>query len=64
VADGKKVSIGLWQKLCCDAKVILDIGANSGLYSLVAKAVIPTLMYTHLSPLDALRKAFKKQQNQ
>lgn len=37
----EKVSINIWKRLCIDSKVILDIGANSGLYSMVAKALSP-----------------------
>lgn len=40
-AGWEKVSIGVWKKLCLDSKIILDIGANSGLYSMVAKALSP-----------------------
>jgi FkbM family methyltransferase len=35
----EKESLKLWIELCKDSKVILDIGANTGVYSLVAKAV-------------------------
>jgi len=37
----ERVSINLWKELCQNQKIIIDIGANSGLYSLVAKAVSP-----------------------
>jgi FkbM family methyltransferase len=35
----EKVSLGLWLKLCEHANCILDIGANTGIYSLVAKSI-------------------------
>ncbi len=35
----EKISIRLWIELSKDASVILDIGANTGIYSLVSKAV-------------------------
>lgn len=35
----EKVSLGLWINLCRDANCIFDIGANTGLYSLIAKSV-------------------------
>lgn len=42
IAGGwEKVSIGLWTRLCRQASVIVDIGANTGVYSLVAKSVNP-----------------------
>jgi FkbM family methyltransferase len=37
----EKVSIGLWRELCRTSKVIFDIGANTGVYSLVAKTINP-----------------------
>lgn len=37
----EKESLKLWIKLCEDSKTIFDIGANTGVYSLVAKAVNP-----------------------
>jgi FkbM family methyltransferase len=38
----EKESLKLWIKLCEKSNVIYDIGANTGIYSLVAKAVNPT----------------------
>ncbi len=35
----EKESIQLWIKLCEESKVIVDIGANTGVYALVAKAL-------------------------
>ena len=35
----EKVSLSLWIELVKDAKVIFDIGANTGVYSLIAKAI-------------------------
>lgn len=35
----EKNSIKLWKKLCKTSSVIFDIGANTGLYSLIAKTV-------------------------
>lgn len=37
--DFEGVSLSLWAKLCAGANTILDIGANTGLFSLVAKTV-------------------------
>ena len=37
----EKESLKLWVKLCEKSDIILDIGANTGIYSLVAKAVNP-----------------------
>lgn len=35
----EKVSIDIWIKLCSNSEIILDIGANTGAYSLIAKTV-------------------------
>ena len=35
----EKISLQLWIKLCENANYIFDIGANTGLYSLIAKAI-------------------------
>ncbi|HYV91956.1 MAG TPA: FkbM family methyltransferase [Chitinophagales bacterium] len=35
----EKTSLRLWMQLCQNASVIIDVGANTGLYSLVAKAM-------------------------
>lgn len=35
----EKVSMRLWKKLCVSADVIIDVGANTGVYSLVAKSL-------------------------
>lgn len=37
----EKESIKVWGKLCKDSQIILDIGANTGIYSLVAKTINP-----------------------
>jgi FkbM family methyltransferase len=35
----EKVSLSLWTKLCKNAFVVIDVGANTGVYSLVAKSL-------------------------
>lgn len=47
----EKTSLKLWRKLCIDANVVLDIGANTGLYSLVTKALNPTAKVYAFEPL-------------
>lgn len=47
----EKTSLKLWRKLCIDTNVILDIGANTGLYSLVTKALNPTAKVYTFEPL-------------
>ena len=47
----EKTSLKLWRKLCVDTPVVLDIGANTGLYSLVTKALNPTAEVYAFEPL-------------
>jgi FkbM family methyltransferase len=35
----EKISISLWLKLCVKKRYVLDIGANTGIYSLIAKSL-------------------------
>ncbi len=35
----EKESMGLWIKMCESSEVIVDIGANTGIYALIAKAI-------------------------
>ncbi len=37
----EKESLKLWIKLCEDARVVLDVGANTGIYALVAQTLKP-----------------------
>ena len=53
----EKITMQYWIQLCRKAKVILDIGANTGVYSLVAKAVNPAAKVYAFEPL---RQMFKK----
>lgn len=52
----EKQSMKLWTKLCRDAKIIFDIGANTGIYSLVAKTVNPNLEVHAFEPFEAIYK--------
>lgn len=50
----EKDSIKLWIKLCKEANVIFDIGANTGLYSLVAKAINPSAKVYAFDPVKRI----------
>jgi FkbM family methyltransferase len=50
----EKVSINLWKKLCLNSNVIFDIGANTGIYSLIAKAVNTNSKVYAFEPLPAV----------
>ena len=56
----EKTSIRLWKELCRDAKVILDIGANTGLYSLVSKTVSPDSQVYAFEPVERVFDKLKK----
>lgn len=47
----EKLSMELWAKLCRDSDVILDVGANTGIYSLVAKTVNPKARIFAFEPI-------------
>jgi FkbM family methyltransferase len=53
----EKISMEYWIKLCRKANVIADIGANTGVYSLVAKAVNPA---TKVYAFEPLKQMFTK----
>jgi FkbM family methyltransferase len=50
----EKVSVGIWLKLCEDATHILDIGANTGAYALIAKTVNPKAKVFAFEPMDMI----------
>lgn len=52
----EKVSVDLWIKLCKDASVILDVGANTGAYSLIAKTINNNARVIAFEPLDFILK--------
>lgn len=47
----EKTSLKLWRKLCLDSKTVIDIGANTGLYSLVTKSLNPKANIYAFEPL-------------
>src|ERR1035437_3251001 len=53
----EKVSLGLWMKLCKNADVIIDVGANTGIYSLIAKAINKNSLVYAFEPVE---RVFKK----
>lgn len=52
----EKHSMKLWSALSKDAKVIFDIGANTGIYSLVAKTVNPNSEVHAFEPFESIYK--------
>lgn len=56
----EKESIKLWIKLCEDSDVIVDIGANTGVYSLVAKTVKPNARVYAFEPVARVYKKLRE----
>jgi FkbM family methyltransferase len=52
----ERLSYSLWQKLVRNADVILDIGANTGIYSLMAKALNPSAAVYAFEPVVRIFK--------
>jgi len=53
-------SLQVWRKLAPHAKVILDVGANTGVYTLVACCVNPTASVTALEPVDRVFRRLQR----
>jgi FkbM family methyltransferase len=53
----EKISMSVWIKLCERSRVIFDIGANTGVYSLVAKTVNPT---SQVHSFEPVKRVFEK----
>jgi len=55
----EKISLGVWMKLTSDADYILDIGANTGIYALVAKSINPKAKVYGFEPLARIYQKFQ-----
>jgi len=60
ISGYEPVSFELWQKACRCSQTILDIGANTGLYSLIAKTVNLSSQVYAFEPLPSFNKALKE----
>ena len=60
LANGwEKISIRLWIELCKRSEVIVDAGANTGIYSLIAKSLDPkTIVYA----FEPVKRVYEKLQ--
>ncbi|MES2799092.1 MAG: FkbM family methyltransferase [Bacteroidota bacterium] len=56
----EKVSMDIWKQLSVEANCILDIGANTGIYSLVAASINPTAEVFAFEPVQRTASIFKK----
>ena len=52
----ESISIQLWEKLSQSADFIIDIGANTGIYSLLAQATNPRAKVLAFEPIERVRK--------
>ena len=57
ISGWEKVSIELWSRLCRRSNVIFDIGANTGIYALIAKAVNNSALVVAVEPVE---RVFRK----
>lgn len=48
----EKTSLRLWHQLCADSETILDVGANTGVYALLAKTTNPRANVFAFEPVD------------
>jgi len=55
----ESVSLDVWRRLAASARVICDVGANHGVYSLVAKAVNPGSKVYAFEPVEPIFHRFK-----
>lgn len=55
----EKISMQLWIELCKDSTSIMDIGANTGIYTLVAKSVKPTSIVYGFEPVKRVYEKYK-----
>lgn len=56
----EKESLKLWAKLCKDSNVILDIGANTGVYALTAQTLNPQAQVFAFEPVNRVYKKLNK----
>ena len=52
-------SLRLWVAAAHRARVILDVGANSGLYSLAAKTIAPAATVVAVEPIERIRERLR-----
>jgi FkbM family methyltransferase len=52
----ERESLKLWRALCHDASVILDVGANTGMYALVARVENPRARILAFEMIDAIHE--------
>ncbi|MGO9403588.1 MAG: FkbM family methyltransferase [Terriglobales bacterium] len=53
-------SLQIWQRLAPHAQVILDVGANTGVYALVARCLNPTATVVALEPVERVFRRLQR----
>lgn len=53
----EKISLELWMRLCRRSDTIIDVGANTGVYALIAKTVRPGVTIIAVEPVE---RVFRK----
>ena len=56
IGGWEKESLNLWIQLCKDSNNIIDVGANTGVYSLIAKSINPNAKVIALEPVERVYK--------
>ncbi len=56
----ENVSVGIWKKLAGDAGVVFDVGANTGIYTLITKAINPQARVYAFEPLPWICQKMQK----
>jgi FkbM family methyltransferase len=60
ISGYEPISFDLWQKACQFSQTIFDIGANTGLYSLIAKTIHPSSQVYAFEPLPMFNQALNE----
>jgi FkbM family methyltransferase len=60
ISGYEPISFELWKNACRSSQTILDIGANTGLYSLIAKTINPSSQVYAFEPLPSFNQALKE----
>lgn len=58
--DWERQSLQIWSKLASDARVILDIGANTGAYALAAKGANPKARVIAFEPIARIAERMRR----
>ena len=63
--EWEAASVKLWMKLAKDAEIIFDVGANTGIYALVAKTINPNAKVYAFEPIERIfeKLAYNNQLN-